>query len=417
MMKKFSISIALVLLTVFSVGTIAQGQTPAPSPSPAASALDLGITPNLALGDVTALDAASKRITIKTKVGEITALLDEKTVYKRVAPGETTLKNAEVITLGDIGIGDRVMALGKVAEDRKSVPARQIVVMSKAAIAQKHERDREQWRLRGIVGRITAINPETKEITALTRSREGERPIVIAATDKVLYRRYAPDSIKFDDARPSSFAELKVGDELRALGEKSADGTRFTPEEIVSGSFRMVGGPVTAVNTATNEIKITNIQNGQPLTVVVGKDSMLRRLPPEMVEMIARRRAMGDGTAGAPGAGGAPGAQPGMGGPRQGGGGPGGMSGGGGMGGGGMRMRGDFLEMFEQMPAITIADLKPGEVIVVSSTTGADPSRVTAIRLATNLEPLLRAQPAQGQPGRPAPSLALPGLDSGIGLP
>ncbi len=82
---------------------------------------------------------------------------------------------------------------------------------------------------------------------------------------------------------------------------------------------------------------------------------------------------------------------------------------------------GDFQEMFERLPAITLAELKPGDAIAVNSTTGVDPTRVTAIRLAAGIEPLLAARPAtpQGQGGRGAasPSLNIPGLDGGIGLP
>jgi hypothetical protein len=252
------------------------------------------------------------------------------------------------------------------------------------------------------------------------------KPVVITASDTVKFRRYAPDSVKFDDAKASSFAELKAGDELRALGERSADGTHFTPEEIVTGSFRMVAGTVTSVNAAAGEITIKNLQNSQPLTVVVNKDSMLRRVPPEMAQMLAtfaqRRAAAQAAGPGAATSGTPAGAQPGQGGATSpdgqrrfpgAGGGPGGE-------GGGARMRGgDIQEMFEQrFTPITIADLKPGDAIAVSSTTGATPARVTAIRLAAGIEPLLQARP-QGQsgPNRQSPSMALPGLDLGIGLP
>jgi hypothetical protein len=79
----------------------------------------------------------------------------------------------------------------------------------------------------------------------------------------------------------------------------------------------------------------------------------------------------------------------------------------------------DFQEMFDNLPAISVAELKKGDAIIVSSTTGVDPTRVTAIRLAAGVEPILNRPQPQAQPGRqaPAPSLALPGLDTGIGLP
>ena len=124
------------------------------------------------------------------------------------------------------------------------------------ADAQEHNSD--EWHRRGIAGRITALNPTTKQITLIARSREGTPVIVINGSGTVRFRRFAPDSFSLSDARASSFAELKVGDFVRALGERSADGARFTPEEIVAGSFLRVGGKVTATNTATGEVTIKN---------------------------------------------------------------------------------------------------------------------------------------------------------------
>lgn len=419
MMKALHISASALLLAATLGANTAQTTSPsaasasqtsaAQTPQTSKSAVKSDITAAYALGEVMSVDAAGKQIALHTTAGDINVLLTDATKYKRVAPDAKTLDNAEAITLADVGVGDRIIAQGKVAADRKSVPARQVILMSKAAIAQKHERDREEWRKRGIFGRVTAVNPATKEITISTRSREGERAVVVAANDKVSFRRYAPDSVKFDDAKQSSLAEIKVGDQLRALGEKTTDGTRFMPEEIVTGSFRMVGGTITAINPATNEIKINNMQTNQPLTVVVNKDSVLRRIPPEAVAMIAMRRQGGGGFGGNNGGMAATqigGAVPGGNRPRMGGGGGG----------------GDIQEMVEQLPKITTTDLKPGDMILVSSTTGADPSRVTAITLATGIDALLRppAGTANRQAGRPQAG-NVGGLSDdvfgGIGLP
>ncbi len=398
-MKTFFLIIALALFAI-----TASAQTPSATPAAQSGALNVGITPNLALGDVTVVDAANNRIIVKTKDGDITVVLDAKTEYKKVLPGETSLKNAEPATLADIGVGDRVLAQGRVADDKKSVPAKRVVLMTKAAIAQKQEHDRQEWQRRGIVGRVASLNAETKEINLMMRAPGGERPITIASSDKVDFRRYAPDSVKFSDAKPSSFAELKVGDQLRALGDKSADNTRFTPEEVVSGSFRMVGGTITAVNAATNEIIINNLQTNQPVTIVVNKDSLMRRIPPEMAAMIAQRQAQAAAGGGAPGGGQRP---------PQGGGAGDGQGRGGGNGGGGGR---DFDAMLERLPPVAISDLKKGDVIAVSSTTGVDPTRVTAIKLVAGIEALMtRAQGPAGQGGQ-SPSLNVPGLDS-IGGP
>ena len=424
-MRKLLPIFALATITVFQ-GAYAHGQgtTSSSASSPAQSKADAGVTPNGVIGEVTAIDPKAMQMIVKTDAGStVTVTLNSNTNYMRLAPGEKTLKNATKIALADVGVGDRVWARGKTSEDQKSVPALALIVMTKADIAQKQERDRAEWQRRGVTGRVTAVNPAGQEITVSVRAgREGERPLTIVPASDARFRRYAPDSVKFSDAKASSFAELKVGDQLRALGERSADGTRYTAEEIVTGSFRMVGGPITEVNAATGEIKINNLQTGQPLTVVVGKDSILRRLPQMMAERLAQRAAAGgDGPNGA----GAPGDGPRRGRQQEGneGGGGGGRPAGAGDGTGPRQRMGggapDFQEIFDNLPPITIAELKKGDAVIVSSTTGVDPTRVTAIRLAAGVEPILNRPQPQAQPGRqaPAPSLALPGLDTGIGLP
>ena len=195
----------------------------------------------------------------------------------RVAPGETSLTNATKITFADLAEGDRVMAMGKVSDDKKSIPTRAVVVMTKADIAKKQESERAEWRRRGILGVVSAVNPATKEITISSRSAAGLQAVILPVSEKVELRRYAPDSIKFGDAKLSKFEELQVGDQLRALGERAPDGTKFTAEKIVTGAFRTVVGTVTAVDAATGELKITEAEKKQPLTIVVKQDAVLRR--------------------------------------------------------------------------------------------------------------------------------------------
>src|SRR5947209_6797412 len=163
-MEKTLKFLSLGLCLFVAAGLSAQAQTANPSPSSTASTSSLdatGITANFAIGDIVAIDAGAKQLRIKTKMGDITAQLSDATEYYRVPPGETTLQNKQAIKLADIQIGDRALARGRVSTDRKTVPARQIIIMTKAEIAQRQEHDREEWRRRGLVGTISAINPET----------------------------------------------------------------------------------------------------------------------------------------------------------------------------------------------------------------------------------------------------------------
>ena len=348
---------------------------------------------NNVLGDVVAVDAAAKQIFVKTDMGAVVIVsVSDATRILKNPPGETKTDKATPYTLAEIVAGDRVLALGRLSDDGKTLAGPRIVIVNtKAELTAKQEKERAEWQARGVVGVVSAVNAETKEITVNTRTPEGPKPVVInAGAPAVKLRRYAPDSIKFADAKPSTFEEVKAGDQLRAKGEKSADGAKFTPEEVVTGSFRTTLGTVKAVDTAKNEITIEQ-QDKKPLTVVVRPDSVLKQFPADMAAMMGGAGGPGGG---APGAGGA--APAGGGGQRvviqQGGPPPAGATpaaGGQGGAGGPRRMMMDPQQMLERLPPVTLADLKPGQMIVVSSTVGADPTRVTAIQLVSNVEPLV----------------------------
>src|SRR5215213_391907 len=275
---------------------------------------DPNITAKYAIGEVKTIDATARQLTIKTDAGSmVTVSLTDKTTYKKLAPGETSLTNATDVAFADLAEGDRVMARGTVSADQKSVPALMVVVMTKGDLAKKAEAERAEWRRRGLLGVITALKPETKEITITHRTMAGNQLVVIPVSDKTEMRRYAPDSIKFGDAKPSEFSELKVGDQLRALGDRTEDPLRFNPQKVVTGSFRTVGGVVTAINAATGEIKVNELEKKTPLTIVIKQDAVLRRFPPasEMGAMMGGGFNRGAGGAGGGGAagGGASGSQ------------------------------------------------------------------------------------------------------------
>lgn len=388
-MRTFFFAVALGLITLSSAAFAQTG--------------DPNIAAKYAIGEVKSIDAAAKQLSIKTDAGSmVTVSLSDKTTYKKLAPGEQSLTNATDVTFADLAEGDRVMARGTVSEDRKSVPALMVIVMTKGDLAKKQEAERAEWRRRGILGVITALKPDAKEITISNRTMAGTQSVVIALNDKTEMRRYAPDSIKFGDAKPSEFTELKVGDQLRALGDRTEDPLRFNAQKVVTGSFRTVGGVVTAVDPVTGEIKINELEKKHPLTIVIKNDAVLRRFPAE---------GMGFGRGpGGPGAGAPPpgGGQQGQAPRPQGAGGPGGRPG------------FNINDMLERLPTITIADVKVGDTIIVSSTQGVDPTRLTAISLVTGADTLLAMlapRPQGGQAPNPAAGLGGSGISFGIGLP
>ncbi|HKG60141.1 MAG TPA: hypothetical protein VKB05_10280 [Pyrinomonadaceae bacterium] len=395
-MKTFFFAAALGLITLFAP----QGGDP-------------NITAKYAIGEVKTIDAAAKQLTIKTDAGSmVTVSLSDKTTYKKLAPGETALTNATDVTSADIAEGDRIMARGTVATDLKSVPAVMVIVMTKGDLAKKADAERAEWRRRGILGVITALKPDSKEITISNRTMAGTQLVVIPISDKTEMRRYAPDSIKFGDAKPSQFSELKVGDQLRALGDRTEDPLRFNPQKVVTGSFRTVGGVVTALDAATGEIKINELEKKTPLTIVIKQDAVLRRFPAEFgMGMRPGGGAPGATQGGAAPAGGGQQAQGNS--PQR-------PQGAGGPGGGPGRPGFNINDMLERLPTISIADVKVGDTIIVSSTQGVDPTRLTAISLvagADTLLAMLAPRPQAGQAPNPAAGLGGSGVSFGIGLP
>lgn len=317
-------------------------------------AQDPAITALSVMGVVTDLKQDTRQVIVTTAAGsQVTVTLSERTKFMRIPPGEKTKDKFIPIAATDFALGDSVFARGRMSEDRKSMPALEFYVMSKGDIAEKRERERGEWSKRGISGTISAVSAETKEITVEARTAEGPKPIVVATSAETKFRRYAPDSVRFDDAKAGTFADLKAGDQLRALGTKSTDGARFTPEEIVTGSFQTISGTITEVDAEKKEIKIKDLQSQQPVTIALSKDSSMRKLTPEMVAALS------------------PPAKPDE--PKP-----------------ATKGSGDLQEMFDQLPTFTLQELKPGDSILISSTKGADPARVTAIAVVSGVGPLLQ---------------------------
>jgi hypothetical protein len=346
------------------------------------------------IGVVTQIEPG--KFTLHTDAGpDLLILLPDEVSVLRVPPGAKDLKTAAKIGVSDISSGDRVLVRGKFANDQKSVLATSVIVMTKTDLASAHEAERLEWQRRGIGGLVKAVDPATKEITISvpnTPPTPGNptHPVRILPGANVVLLRYAPDSVKFSDAKPSTLEEIKVGDQVRALGTKSEDGTRYTAERLVSGTFRNVGATVVSVDATRGSVTVKDLASGNPLMVRTNADSKLHRLPEFVARMIAAFNsgdAAGGGMPGRPPEGGPGGTQGGRQGRWQGNGQGGG--GGGGMGGGPR----DFNQMLERTPPLALSELKSGDALIVVSTEGAKASEVTAIVLLAGVEPILSTRP------------------------
>jgi Cu/Ag efflux protein CusF len=263
-----------------------------------------------------------------------------------------------------VAIGDRVIARGVVGDD--VVAARLLLVVAAADIAKAREREQAEWAQRSVSGTVTALNPQTKEVTLRLRA-SGTAMVLAAGGEHVSFRRFTPGAVSFSDTKESKFEELKVGDQLRALGERSADGARLTAEKVISGAFQIVGGNVTSVNADKGEFVLSDIQTKKPVTVVVKPDSVMRRLTPELLKALQ--------------AGGQNGAD-----------------------------ASEVQKKIEGLPALRLAELKVGEGVLVLSAKGGDAGAATAIMLASGVEEYLKSQAKQAAKPGFTLDIALPGL-------
>jgi sRNA-binding protein len=406
-MKKIFFGLTLIALPVSTV--FAQSNINLRSASTQTSGvLSPKIQQNL-IGEVSSVDAAGGKIVVSTETKtSVTVPFNDKTAFRRVAPGQTSLANAEQIKVTDIQIGDRVLIPGGVAADQ--APVRQIVVMARAAINSQRDEEQRKRRERTVAGRITAVNADKKEIVIQARGgrNSGTDALTIDASGNVKMLRYAPDSLKLSDAVAGSFTDLRVGDQIRVIGDRNAEGTRVAAEEIFSGSVTRLVGSVSEINAARGEIVVKNSRTGELTTIAMGKNTTLRRITPEVAENLKqrmerrrdrrnqrdsgdsnnqqtqaeRRRAREERRS---------------------------------QNNNGQQANRNPRQMFEDLPAITVGDLKKGDAVLITGT-GAN-SRLTAVSVISGdsdlQEILQRTQGGRG--GNMSPGL--PGNVSGGNAP
>jgi hypothetical protein len=247
------------------------------------------------------------------------------------------------------------------------------------------------------------VDPATKQITISVPTSpptagNPTHPLTISLASNAALMRYAPDSVKFSDASPGSFEDIKVGDQVRALGTKSADGNSFTAEKVVSGTFRNLAATVISVDAPGGTATVKDLATGKPVLVRTNADSKLHRLPPFVAQAIATLNSGGAAAVGTAGRSAESGSERGRGGQGGQAGGQGGWQGGSQGGGQGGGQRGgagprDFQQMLDHMPPLSLSELKAEDALIVVSTGGANPSEATAIVLLAGVEPILAARP------------------------
>jgi len=360
-------SLLWLTLAVPALPLLAQ-TTPAPSAAPSPR-ISPSISPRI-LGTVTAL--AGNAVTVHGDAGDATVNVTPDTRLLRTTPGETSLKNAMPLTLGDLAVGDRILV--RTAPDGS---ASMLVAIKQADISQAHEQASAGWQ-RGITGVVQLVDAEHGDITL--RAPAGAAPLVVHTTPATIIRRYAPDSIAFADTRKAALADIHPGDQLRARGNHAPDnrndgnasGSPLAAVEIVAGSFRNIAGTVLSIDAAAHTLTLTDLATKRPVTLQLETATQLCKLPPEAAARLAHR-----GTS--PEASGAPAgkAQTSTEHPHE----PGEHE--------VHNSAGDTVAVLQHAPAITLTDLKPGDAVMVVAS-GPEAKQPVAITVIAGVELLLR---------------------------
>ncbi|HXB71648.1 MAG TPA: hypothetical protein VNY05_25655 [Candidatus Acidoferrales bacterium] len=317
-------------------------------------------------GTVTEFKPAALEIGVKPDSGEtVLVKVGPETEVVQVPPGERDLSQARPARLTSLSRGDRVL----VSFVTGLAEARRIVWITATDIATRNQAERMDWQTRGISGIVTGIHGD--QIALEIRTPQGAHTATVMVTGRTNIRRYAPDSVKFADAVASSTAEIGVGDQLQARGQKSEAGavggtgggteasagheTKVTAHDLVFGTFLTRLGSITAVNREANEIQIQEVTTKQPLTIRIDADSRLKKMP-DMRAILTGKPT--EGYAQDP-------------------------------------AHFDLQQALERLPVATIDDLKIGGGVIVTATRGARDGQVTAIMLLANADFLVRM--AQGQ--------------------
>jgi hypothetical protein len=303
-------------------------------------------------GTVTNAGSGNPQLSLKSDQGaDVSVTVTDRTIVMRIPPGETDPRKGARIALADVAAGDRAVIVGPMPADPKTWVATAVLVMTRSDVASLQQKDQEDWKKRGTTGMVTAVDPAAGVVTI----RGGQHTYTVRPSEKTAYLRYSLDSPRFADARPSTFADIKTGDQMRVLGNRNEDGATIQAEKIVSGSFRQIAATIASVNPQTGELTVKDLATKKPLTMKVDSDSTMKKLPEQAARTLARRYA--------------PGAQP----------------------AGSGTGPGDVSQMLDNLPAMRLSELKPGDAIMVSTTQGSTPGRVTAIMLLAGVEPLLTA--------------------------
>ena len=328
--------------------------------------------PSRFIGTITAV--ANGKLTVKTDAGQSYEVTAPPGVdIKRITPGERDLSKAEAMPFSELATGDRALVKLDPGAPAGTTQALQIIAIKKSDVTQKQEQEREDWQRHGVGGLVKSVDTATGTIVLKSGAGAMLKTVTVHTTVNTTLKRYAEGSVHFTDATPAPLSAIQVGDQLRAKGEKNADGAEITATEVVSGTFRNISGVVSSIDTDAGTFVMKDLITKKTVMVHVPKSAQMRKLPEMMAKMLAAALKSDAPAAAASSAPTRPSAGERM---------------------RGQRHNGDLQQVLSRAPVVTLAELKKGDAVMLVSTQGTD--AVTAITLLAGVEPLLEA-PAESQ--------------------
>lgn len=324
------------------------------------------------LGSIVAIDGDT--LTVKTDAGEVHQVQVPATaVLKRIAPGEKDLTKAEPLDFASLAVGDRVLVTLDPSFTGTPPRAARIVAIKQSDVANMQAAENAAWN-QGVHGLVKSVNDASGVIVVTTRTGLITKDVTVNTTSATVLKRYAPGSVRFDQAQPAPIDAIRTGDQLWARGAKNAGGSAIAADGVVSGSFRSIPGTVISLDAAASTLTVKDLATKKPVTVRITADAELRRLDDNVANLVAAR--LKGNTAGA--------------GSRT-------TSTGGGQRswsqGGAGRGNIDLETLLERAPQIQLGALKKGDAVMIVA--AEDASGLSAIKLLAGVEPLLEAPEAQ----------------------
>lgn len=328
------------------------------------------------LGTISAINGDT--LTVKPAQGDARQVEVPSTAQlERIEPGQTNLSAAVAMQYSDLAVGDRVLVNLDPNSTAPTPQALRVVAIKAEDVVKKQQEETQAWQ-RGVGGLVKSVDAASGAIVLASGAGPVTRMVTIHVTASTVLKRYAPGSVSFTEAQTAPLAAIQPGDQLRARGQKNADGSEITADEIVSGSFRNISGTIVSLDPAASTLVVKDLATKKPVTVHMGAEVQMRKLSDRVAQFLAARL---NGQAG--NGGGAP----------AGGSGTGYGAGNGAGNGQGQRGGGDPQQILSRADVIHFSDLQKGEAVMLVSTQGA--SEVTAITLLAGVEPLLEAPASQ----------------------